>query len=156
MRAVCVPGRAVTLYAVITIGCTTRMSFSYGPFGPLSRTFTLAPGELARMQEAEAARAAAGYTVDPAGLASRVGELRAVADSIASAVSMLTLSSGDLGPGNLPGAVESLRGQWLDGLHTMRERINSMATAINGADANYTHVENAAQQSFTARFGVTE
>jgi hypothetical protein len=132
------------------------MSSSYGPFGPLSQTFTLPPGELARMQAADAARAAAGYTVDPSGLASRVGELRAVADSVDTAVSMLTLSSGDLGPGNLPGAVEALRGQWLNGLRTMRERISAMATAINDADANYTHVEDAAQQSFTAKFGVTE
>ncbi|HEX4706029.1 MAG TPA: hypothetical protein VH352_28185 [Pseudonocardiaceae bacterium] len=132
------------------------MSSSYGPFGPLSQTFTLAPGELARMRAADAARAAAGYTVDPSGLASRVGELRAVADSVASAVSMLTLSKGDLGPGNLPGAVEALRGQWLDGLRGVRERIEAMATTINGANANYTHVEDAAQQSFTTKFGVAE
>jgi hypothetical protein len=47
------------------------------PFGPLSKNNTLSPQEFAQMQRADQARAAAGYTVDPSGLASRVGELRA-------------------------------------------------------------------------------
>jgi hypothetical protein len=123
--------------------------------GPLSNAFTLQPGELARMQQQDAARAAAGYTVDTAGLASRVGELRAVADSVGAAAAALNVSGGDLGPGNLPGAVADLRGQWQDGLGHMRDRINTMASAINGANANYSHVENAAEQAFTTRFGVT-
>jgi hypothetical protein len=125
------------------------------PFaGPLSNTFTLRPGELARIQRQDAARAAAGYTVDQSGLADRVGELRAVADAVGAAAAELGGSGGDLGPGNLPGAVASLRGQWQDGLGHMRDRIDTMAGAINAANANYAHVEDAAEQAFTTRFGV--
>jgi hypothetical protein len=124
------------------------MADSSLPFaGPLSNTFTLQPGELAR--------AAAGYTVDPAGLADRVGELRAVAAAVGAAATALDISGGDLGPGNLPGAVASLRSQWQDGLGHIRDRIDTMASAINGADANYRNVENAAEQAFTTQFGVT-
>lgn len=126
------------------------------PFaGPLSSTFTVPPGELARMRQQDAARAAAGYTVDPSGLADRVGELRAVAEAVGAAAAALDLSGGDLGPGDLPGAVASLRGQWQDGLGHMRDRIDAMAGAINGANTNYTHVEDAAEQTFTTRFEVT-
>ncbi|HEX3591430.1 MAG TPA: hypothetical protein VHV74_17560 [Pseudonocardiaceae bacterium] len=124
------------------------------PFaGPLSNTFALQPGELARMQQQDAASAAAGYTVDPAGLADRVGELRAVAGAVGAAAAALDVSGGDLGPGNLPGAVASLRGQWQDGLGHMRDRIDTMAGAINHANTNYAHVEDAAEQAFTTRYG---
>jgi hypothetical protein len=123
--------------------------------GPLSNTFTPQPGELARMRQQETAAAAAGYTVDPAGLADRVGELRAVVAAVGAAAAALDTSGGDLGPGDLPGAVASLRAQWQDGLGHMRDRIDTMASAINGANANYTHVENAAEQAFTHEFGVT-
>jgi hypothetical protein len=126
-----------------------------GPFGPLSKNNTMSPQEFAQMQRADQARAAAGYTVDPSGLASRVGELRAVADAVGSAAARLDVPAGDLGPANLGAAVRDLHAQWLDGLGHMRGRINDMATAINQANANYVQVEDASQQSFTNRFGVT-
>ncbi|HEX5116269.1 MAG TPA: hypothetical protein VFW65_13825 [Pseudonocardiaceae bacterium] len=130
------------------------MSDSSLPFaGPLSNTFALQPGELAQMQHQQVASAAAGYTVDPAGLAERIGELRAVAEAVDAAAAALGVPGGDLGPGNLPGAVASLRGQWQDGLGHMRDRIDTMASAINHANANYAHVEDVAEQAFTTRYG---
>jgi hypothetical protein len=127
-----------------------------GPFGPLSKNFTMSPREFAQMQAADQARAAAGYTVDPSGLASRVGELRAVADAVGSAAATLDVpTAGDLGPADLGAALRDLHTQWLDGLGHMRGKINDMATAINHANANYVHVEDASQQSFARQFGVT-
>jgi hypothetical protein len=121
----------------------------------LSKTFFVSPAEIAQQQRSDAARAAAGYTVDPSGLASRVGELRAVADAVGSAAATLGVPAGDLGPGDVGAAVQSLHHQWLDGLNHMHGKINDMASAINGANANYARVEDASQQSFTRQFGVT-
>jgi hypothetical protein len=141
---------------VVAAVCTAVMQEPLdGPFGPLSKNNTMSPQEFAQMQRADQARAAAGYTVDPSGLASRVGELRAVADAVGSAAATLNVPTGDIGPADLGAAVRDLHAQWLDGLGHMRGKINDMATAINHANANYIQVEDTSQQSFTSQFGVT-
>ncbi|SER60467.1 WXG100 family type VII secretion target [Actinokineospora terrae] len=82
-----------------------------------------------------------GYTVDTTSLAIRVGELRALADEVEVAANRLSLSAGDLGPGDIAAAAQEVADQWRDDLGAMRDKIGKIADNVRSAVANYEQVE---------------
>jgi hypothetical protein len=84
-----------------------------------------------------------GYTVDTASLATRIGELRAVADSVANAATAIECP-GQLGPdGIVEAALRNVTGQWRDGLSEMSDKISTMADKVDGSVTGYEAVEQA-------------
>jgi hypothetical protein len=84
-----------------------------------------------------------GYTVDTASLATRIGELRALAESVASAASMIECS-GRLGPdGIIEAALDEVAGQWRDGLGKVSDKLDTMAGNVDDAVTGYDAVERA-------------
>jgi len=88
-----------------------------------------------------------GYTANMTFLASKIGELNAVAESVNSAVSMLECP-GDLGPGDLNSAVQDLAAHWREGLQKTSEKIGDMAEGVQGSLSNYEAVEATAREAF--------
>jgi hypothetical protein len=82
-----------------------------------------------------------GYCLNPASLATRVGELNAVADQVGAVVGSLDLTGGDLGPGDIAGAVAEVAGEWRDNLDDLRGKIETIAGNVRGAVANYAVAE---------------
>jgi len=95
-----------------------------------------------------------GYTVDDGVMATTVGELETLADTVGSAADQLAHGSGDLGPGGVGAAVAELATQWRDGLSGMRDRIGQMADAVRAAGAGYVRTEQAAADSFRTKYGM--
>jgi len=91
-----------------------------------------------------------GYDVDLVYLAQKVGQLEAVSDSVLEAATALECPSGDLGPGDINGAVRELASSWRDGIEEIGTRIGEMSGHVGGALANYQAVEDAARRSFAA------
>ncbi len=84
-----------------------------------------------------------GYTVDTASLATRIGELRAVADSVANAATAIECP-GQLGPdGLIEAALREVADQWRDGLGEMSDKIGTMADNVDNAVTNYESVDQA-------------
>lgn len=82
-----------------------------------------------------------GFVADTAGLATRVGELRAVAGEVAEVCAALDISAGDLGPGDIAGAVAEVVGQWRDNLGSMTDKIDTIAGNVSDACDNYLALE---------------
>ncbi|RLK55384.1 WXG100 family type VII secretion target [Actinokineospora cianjurensis] len=82
-----------------------------------------------------------GYTVDTTSLAIRVGELRALADEVEVAANRLSLSAGDLGPGDIAAAAQEVADQWRDDLGAMRDKIGKIADNVRSVVADYEQVE---------------
>lgn len=82
-----------------------------------------------------------GYVADTDALAIRVGELRAVAGEVESVCFSLDISAGDLGPGDIAGAVAEVVGQWRDNLSEMTDKIDTIAGNVSQACANYVNLE---------------
>ena len=91
-----------------------------------------------------------GYDVDMVYLAQKIGQLKAVSDSVLAAATSLECPSGDLGPGDINAAVHELASSWRDGIEDIGTRISEMAGHVGDALANYQAVEDAARQSFAA------
>lgn len=91
-----------------------------------------------------------GYDVNMAYLAQKIGQLKAVSDSVLSAATSLECPSGNLGPGDINGAVRELASSWRDGIEEIGTRISEMSGHVSGSLANYQAVEDAARQSFAA------
>lgn len=83
----------------------------------------------------------AGYTAQEDRLALRVGELRAVAEEVWAVSIALDQSAGDLGPGDITGALQEVTGQWRSGLQEMNDKIDQAAQNVENAAANYAVVE---------------
>lgn len=81
------------------------------------------------------------YCVDSTSLATRVGELNAVADQVGAIVGALGVTGGDLGPGDIAAAVAEVADEWRGNLDGMRDKINTMADNVRGAVANYQTAE---------------
>ncbi|HEU5470106.1 MAG TPA: DUF6507 family protein [Actinophytocola sp.] len=82
-----------------------------------------------------------GFVADTAALATRVGELRAVAGEVSGACSALEVNGGDLGPGDIGAAVAEVVGQWRDNLGKMTDKINTIAGNVSSAVTNYDLIE---------------
>lgn len=92
-----------------------------------------------------------GYVVDEAGLATRVGELNAVADEVANVIGTLAANScGQLGPGELSAAVSEVMQQWSDNLEDMRGKIDDAANNVRDALSNYQTLEDAGEARMRA------
>lgn len=85
----------------------------------------------------------AGYTANEERLALRVGELRAVSEEVWAVSIALDQSAGDLGPGDITGALQEVTSQWRSGLREMNDKIDQAATNVENAVANYATVEQA-------------
>ncbi|MGH3434510.1 MAG: WXG100 family type VII secretion target [Thermocrispum sp.] len=94
------------------------------------------------------------WAADTTALARRVGELRAVAAAVQNVVSTLSMSSCDLGPGDIGAAVTEVVDNWRDGLGEMQDKIDTIAGNVDDAVDTYTTVEAAAQDSFQGLYGV--
>lgn len=94
------------------------------------------------------------WAADTTALARRVGELRAVAASVENVVSTLSISSCDLGPGDISGAVAEVIDKWRDGLGDMQDKIDTIAGNVDDAVDTYDTVEALAQDSFQNLYGV--
>ncbi|HEY0637347.1 MAG TPA: hypothetical protein VGD67_06850 [Pseudonocardiaceae bacterium] len=91
-----------------------------------------------------------GYEANLPYMASKIGELRGLSDSVGNiATALFGCGAGDLGPGDISGAVRELGEQWEFGLKEMGERIGRMAESVSGAMDNYQAVEDAARDAFT-------
>lgn len=82
-----------------------------------------------------------GYAVNTDSLAIRVGELNAVAAQVGEIVGALDLSGGDLGPGDIAGAVAEVAGTWRSNLGDMQDKIDTIAGNVSQAVDNYELVE---------------
>jgi 2-keto-3-deoxy-L-rhamnonate aldolase RhmA len=82
-----------------------------------------------------------GYCVSEAALATRVGELNAVADEVANVIGVLGAQGCDLGPGDISAAVGEVMQQWSDNLGDMRDKIGDTAENVNKALSNYQVLE---------------
>lgn len=82
-----------------------------------------------------------GYVADEAGLATRVGELTAVASEVESVIGVLGAAGCDLGPGDISAAVAEVMDQWSSGLGEMRDKIGQAAENVRGALTNYQTLE---------------
>ena len=91
-----------------------------------------------------------GYVVDEAGLATRVGELNACADEVASVIGVLGAQGCDLGPGEISAAVGEVMQQWSDNLDDMRGKIDDTANNVRNALSNYQTVEDASESRMRA------
>jgi len=90
------------------------------------------------------------YCVDPTSLATRVGELNAVADQVGAIVGTLDVTGGDLGPGDIAAAVAEVADEWRGNLDGMRDKINTIADNVRGAVANYAVAEQDGEASMLA------
>jgi len=91
-----------------------------------------------------------GYDVNLVFMAQKIGQLRAVSDSVLSAATALECPSGDLGPGDISGAVQELASAWRDGIEEIGTRISEMAGHVSTAMDNYAAVEQSGYDSFMA------
>lgn len=89
-----------------------------------------------------------GYTVNTDSLATRIGELRSLVQSVESAASSLDVHGGDLGPAGIGSAVAEVAGKWRDGLGEMKEKIDTMAENVSHAVTNYDELEAQGQEAF--------
>jgi methyl-accepting chemotaxis protein len=88
-----------------------------------------------------------GYTVDTASLATRIGELRALAETVAGAATAIECP-GQLGPdGIVEAALREVADQWRDGLDEMSGKLGSMADNVDNAVTNYQAVEQAGAEN---------
>lgn len=91
-----------------------------------------------------------GYTVNTDSLAIRVGELNAVAAQVGEIVGALDLSGGDLGPGDIAGAVAEVSGTWRSNLGDMQDKIDKIAGNVSQAVDNYELVEQGGEERMRA------
>lgn len=91
-----------------------------------------------------------GYVVNEAGLATRVGELNAVADEVANVIGVLGAQGCDLGPGEISAAVSEVMEQWSDNLEDMRGKIDDTANNVRNALTNYQTLEDAGEARMRA------
>lgn len=89
-----------------------------------------------------------GYDVNLVVMAQKIGQLRAVSDSVLAAASALDAPGGDIGPGDLPGAVQELADAWRDGIEEIGTRISEMAGHVSDAMDNYEAVEQSGYDAF--------
>jgi hypothetical protein len=87
-----------------------------------------------------------GFTVNNESLAIRVGELRAVANQVDEIISALDLAAGDLGPGDIAGAVTEVADQWRDNLGAIRDKIDTIAENVADNVHNYTLIEQGGEE----------
>jgi methyl-accepting chemotaxis protein len=90
---------------------------------------------------------AQGFTVDTNSLATRIGELRALAASVRHAAALLGNTCGNLGPGELTAAMAEVSQHWNDGLNEMQEKIDRMAGNVGTAIRNYQALEQDGQDT---------
>lgn len=91
-----------------------------------------------------------GYTVNTDSLAIRVGELNAVAAQVGEIVGTLDLSGGDLGPGDIAGAVAEVASTWRSNLGAMQDKIDTMAGNVSQAVSNYELAEQGGEERMRA------
>jgi hypothetical protein len=91
---------------------------------------------------------AGGYTVDTNGLATRIGELRALVDTVQSAADELELYGAELGPGDISSAVSDVADHWRDGLGDIADHIGTMADSVSNAVTNYETLEQEGADTF--------
>ncbi len=91
-----------------------------------------------------------GYDVNTVYMAQKIGQLKGLSDSVLSLASSLECPSGDLGPGDISGAVQELASRWRDGIEETGTRIGEMVGHVSGAMDNYEAVEQAAYDAFNA------
>lgn len=94
---------------------------------------------------------AGGYTVDTNGLATRIGELRALVDTVQSAADELELYGAELGPGDISSAVSDVADHWRDGLGNIADHIGTMADSVSNAVTNYEALEQQGADTFKAQ-----
>jgi hypothetical protein len=91
-----------------------------------------------------------GFVADTNALAIRVGELKAVATEVDSAILSLDISGGDLGPGDIAGAIAEVADQWRDNLGEMRDKIDTIAGNVSSACENYETIERGGEERMRA------
>jgi hypothetical protein len=94
--------------------------------------------------------AVTGYDVNLVFMAQKIGELRAVSDSVLAAATALECPSGDLGPGDLSAAVQELASAWRDGIEEIGTRISEMSDHVSSAMDNYEVAERSGYDAFKA------
>ena len=95
-------------------------------------------------------RPVTGYDVNLVFMAQKIGQLKAVSDSVLSAATSLECPPGDLGPGDISGAVQELASAWRDGIEEIGTRIAEMSGHVSSAMDNYEAVELAGYDAFRA------
>jgi hypothetical protein len=92
-----------------------------------------------------------GYTVDTDSLAIRIGELRALVDTVNSAADELDSYGAELGPGDINEAVSDLVEHWRDGLGQISDHIGTMADSVGNAVTNYDTLEQEGSDRFKVK-----
>jgi hypothetical protein len=92
----------------------------------------------------------AGYDVNLVFMAQKIGELRAVSDSVLAAATALECPSGDLGPGDIGAAVQELASAWRDGIEETGTRIGEMSDSVSSSMDDYAAAEQSGYDAFKA------
>lgn len=91
-----------------------------------------------------------GYDVNLVYMAQKIGQLRAVSDSVLAAATALECPPGDLGPGDISGAVQELAAAWRDGIEEIGTRLSEMTGHVSQAMDNYEAAEQSGYDAFMA------
>lgn len=94
-----------------------------------------------------------GYTVNTDSLAIRIGELRALVDTVNAAADGLELYGAELGPGDISAAVSEVADHWRDGLGKISDHIGTMADSVSNAVTNYDTIEQQGADAFKVKMG---
>lgn len=96
-----------------------------------------------------------GYEANIPYMAAKVGQYRGLSDTVGGiADSFSSCAAGDLGPGGIAAALQSVSDNWRDGLNSMADRIGNMAHGLSEVASNYQAMEDAARQAFTNPYSV--
>jgi hypothetical protein len=90
-----------------------------------------------------------GYEANIPFLAGKVGQYKGLSDTIGGIADCFSsCAAGDLGPGGIAAALQSVTDDWRDGLNSMADRIGNMAHGVSQAANNYQQMEDAARRTF--------
>lgn len=91
-----------------------------------------------------------GYEANIPYLANKVGQYKGLADTVNGiADSFSSCATGDLGPGGIAAALQTVADNWRDGLNSMADRIGNMAHGVSQAASDYQAMEDAGRRAFT-------
>jgi hypothetical protein len=95
-------------------------------------------------------RELSGYEANIPYMAAKVGQYRGLSDTIGGiADSFSSCAAGDLGPGGIAAALQTVADNWRDGLSSMADRIGNMAHGLSEVTSNYQAMEDSARRTFT-------
>lgn len=92
--------------------------------------------------------------VDLAALQELANNLAAIYNALDIAEDVFDSGAGDIGSSDVGGSLDDFSNGWKDGRKTLKDEINSLMQAVQGAAEDYLHNENEIKSSYTSA-GIT-